>query len=357
MTDRGKTLLIGLCVLIAIVVIIWGLFVINPRLGDGEQVLRVRFPSVEKISVGTRVLFAGKPVGQVVAINEVYDARRQPREGMGPIYFYEVVLAIDSTIEVYDSDEIVVHTSGFMGDKNIAIIPKAVVGELKARRLMGDEILYAQSREPMQQAFDQVASLGEKMENTMDKVIGLIDSNKSELHMTIKSIRQAIDQIDVAITYANEINLIGTAKDSLINISRAMDQLAGRLADLEQEELIAKLNVAVGHLAAITAAIDQPEQLSALVTNIRRFSDALPDLGVGMQAAVTDVRTAAVHVDQVVTNISEGQGTIGKLVDSSDLYFRFLELLEQTNTLMGDVNQYGFLFHLDKQWQRTRLKR
>ena len=49
--------------------IIWIIMFLKPSVGDGKQILYVRFSDVNNIPIGTRVIFAGKPVGEVVAIH------------------------------------------------------------------------------------------------------------------------------------------------------------------------------------------------------------------------------------------------------------------------------------------------
>ena len=55
-------------------------------------------------------------------------------------------------------------------------------------------------------------------------------------------------------------------------------------------------------------------------------------------------------------SVARGEGTLGKLFMDSDTYLRVTSILSKLDTTMNDVNHYGFLFNLNKEWQRTRLK-
>lgn len=68
MNEQIKNMLIGLFVVIACSLIVGIILFIEPSVGDGKQKLIVRFSNINGISVGTRVVFAGKPVGEVVDI-------------------------------------------------------------------------------------------------------------------------------------------------------------------------------------------------------------------------------------------------------------------------------------------------
>ncbi len=114
MTDRVKNILIGLFVTGALAVLIAFVLFLKPTIGDGKKMLSVRFTNIAGISVGTRVTFAGKPVGEVIHIRELSKARDHADE-QGRIYLYQLTLKIDSSVDVYSSDEISIKTTGLMG--------------------------------------------------------------------------------------------------------------------------------------------------------------------------------------------------------------------------------------------------
>src|SRR5271167_1550541 len=104
MGKQTKNMLIGLFVILACAVIVWLILFLKPGVGDGKQTLYVRFSTINQINVGTRVLFAGRPVGEVVAVQEIQDARKKPMSDvLGEIYYYQLVLKVDSSVKVYDT--------------------------------------------------------------------------------------------------------------------------------------------------------------------------------------------------------------------------------------------------------------
>ena len=124
MTDKMKNILIGLFVAAAVTIMVAMVLFLEPRIGDGKKTFRVRFANVAGIIIGTRVTFAGKPVGEVVAIQEVKEARTEPSDETGRVYVYLLTLKVDSTVDIYNYDEIAIRTTGLMGEKSIAILPK-----------------------------------------------------------------------------------------------------------------------------------------------------------------------------------------------------------------------------------------
>ena len=69
MKEYGKNFSIGAFVITALSIIVATLLFLRPSIGNNEQKIWVRFSDIDKITVGTRVLFAGRPVGQVVKNN------------------------------------------------------------------------------------------------------------------------------------------------------------------------------------------------------------------------------------------------------------------------------------------------
>src|SRR5947209_20418902 len=95
-----KNILIGIFVLTAIGIIVFMVLFLHPSVGDNAKTLRVRFTDIDKVNVGTRVTFAGRPVGEVVSIQELPDARTNRISKNGDIYVYELVLKVDSAVDV-----------------------------------------------------------------------------------------------------------------------------------------------------------------------------------------------------------------------------------------------------------------
>jgi phospholipid/cholesterol/gamma-HCH transport system substrate-binding protein len=166
--NRRYLAAIGLTVVIALAIVIRALIFLHPSPGDGGRQIHVRFQNVDKISSGTRVTFAGKPVGEVVQVQllpEVFDIRAQDSR---PIYSYEVVLSIDSSVRVYKSDEICVSSEGLMGERVIAITPKPLPegGEL---RLIGPaDIVFAMPSGSAEEMLREITVFAQKADVTID---------------------------------------------------------------------------------------------------------------------------------------------------------------------------------------------
>ncbi len=308
MGEQTKNLLIGIFTCAAIVLAVSIIMFLKPSVGDGKEILYVRFSNINKITIGTRVVFAGKPVGEVVAIKEIQDARAQPTDSIGRVYFYELTLKVDSHVKVYNTDQISLQTSGLLGEKSIAIVPVAPPKGVTPK-LITNEPIYAESVDPIENAFVELSQLANDMEITFNQINDWFAQNEDNLSSAIHSFDSSMQELQKTLCSINELHLVGDVKSALTSFSITM-------CDIHQ-------------------AFFQMQQ--------KHFFTNLGDIS-------SDIKSTT-H------SIAQGQGTLGRLLKTDDLYLRISSLLSKADTLMNDINHYGILFHLNKGWQRTRTKR
>lgn len=262
MTDQLKNIFIGLFVVAAVTIVVALILFLKPTVGDGKKALHVRFANIAGINLGTRVTFAGKPVGEVTAIREIENARVDSIDHLNKVYFYELALKVDSSVRIYNTDEVAIRTTGLMGEKSIAILPKGALHGITPRELTNEPI-YANSIDPLENTFNQVAKVASRVERAVDHFDEWFVQNQTHL-------ADAIVSFDTSMKSANEV---------------------------------------LGDLRKTTQDLSNPST------------------------------------------------TIGRLLNTDDLYLRLSSLLGKAETVVNDMNHYGLLFQYDKRWQRGRTKR
>lgn len=308
MNNQLKNLLIGMFILSAIALVVSIVMFLKPSVGDMKQTLNVRFSDINRIDVGTRVLFAGKPVGEVVAINQIYDARDQPTDSLGRVYFYQLTLKVDSAVKVYNTDEIAIQTSGLLGERSISIIPRAPPKGV-VPLLIKNKPIYAESIDPLENALSELSELAKDMQDAFRNVTIWIKDHGEEMASTIKAAGSALEEIDRAVTSVNQTQLIDELHKGTQNFNLTLTQFQKAMEDLEKENAFKNAGITIGNLNTISK------------------------------------------------DIADSKGTLGKLIGEDDLYLRLNAILSKADTMMNDINHYGILFHLNKGWQRTRLQR
>ncbi|OGN57698.1 MAG: hypothetical protein A3C42_06780 [Chlamydiae bacterium RIFCSPHIGHO2_02_FULL_45_9] len=321
MTDRVKNILIGLFVKGAFSIIIALVLFLKPTIGDGKKHLSVRFTNIAGISLGTRVTFAGKPVGEVVRIEELKNARNEA-DDRGRIYLYQLTLKLDSSIDVYNSDEIAIKTTGLMGEKSIAILPKTSFGP--PAHVIHNEIVYANSIDPLENTFNEITKVAYRLEKAISRLDLWFDDNQSFLTSALRSFDGAMGQIDTVLSLIDQEKLLPTIRQSseLLN-----DNLSLIRTSLEEGHLLQKL-------VSLTENLDQATDL---------FN--------------TDGAPLLRNLHQISRDISSGSGTVGRFLTNDDFYLRVTSLMNKGETLMNDLNHYGLLYQYNKTWQKARTRK
>ncbi len=309
-------MLIGVFLMGAIAILLGLIFFLRPSVGDEKQTLYIRFSNINKINVGTRVLFAGKPVGEVTAITQIFHAREtQPSDSLGRLYFYQLTLKVDSAIKVFNTDEISLQTSGLLGEKSIAIVPKAPPKGVTPQLITEKVPFYADSIDPIENTFNRLSDIGQKLEDTIDIVKHWLETNTDNLSHAVTAFGGAMDEIHDLAKSVNDKEFLDDMKLGVHNFTASMDKVNNALAQMENDGVFTNFGTVMANL-----------------------------------------KTTSQSVNSITQEIADGKGTIGKLVMGDDLYLRTTAILSKADTMMNDINHYGILFHLNKSWQRQRTR-
>ncbi len=323
MTEKMKNILIGLFVITSVTLVIGMILFLDPKIGDGKKTLEVRFANISGITIGTRVTFAGKPVGEIVTIREIHDAREAAADDTGRVYFYQLTLRIDSSVHVYNFDDIAIRTTGLMGEKSIAILPKTPPHG-KTAHLITDQIMTANSIDPLDNTFNQISKVSNRMENTIEHLDKWFLKNQDHLSESIASFNQFIDQGSALLSSIDQTGLVPSLSSASGKLNENLEIIKSALTD---DDLLHKI--------------------ATLAETLNQAGDAFNTDGVATLS----------NLQQITRDIAKGNGTIGRLITGEDFYLRLSSLLGKGETLMNDVNHYGLLFQYDKHWQRSRTKK
>lgn len=311
MADQTKSVIIGLFVLAAFSIVIFMMLFLHPNVGNEGRILRVRFADIDKINVGTRVTYGGKPVGEVIEIRNIVEHRGgvedEFAEYKGIIYVYELTLAIDSGVEVFTTDDITARTSGLLGEKSVSIMP---VPPLPGQELIivTDQVLYAEETGSIESTLKDFRYLAQKIEHTLDGFI------------------EAFDKLHEEKVWEN----FGTIAQNLVDI---------------------------------TGAINKPKALSSIVDDFAATMNSAKEITENIQSGKGTLGKF-IYSDDVYNNIAfvtkhiqSGEGSLGRILVKDEFYLRLASLMSKAEVVLNDVNQYGILFHLDKGWKRLRARR
>jgi phospholipid/cholesterol/gamma-HCH transport system substrate-binding protein len=333
-------------VIIALAIVTRALLFLHPSPGDGKTKILVLFQSVDKIAPGTRVTFAGKPVGEVKRVDPVPNTTDQRQLLKCPIFPYEVLIAIDSSITVYQTDEISVKTSGLMGERFIAITPRPTREGIELKPVTPTDVVFASQSGSVEETFSEISGVARKADETMEALIRLIERNQEGIFQTTKAVEEASTQLGILLKTLNQEHF-GEQLSVLGSTAIVTLEKVNRLAsEVEEKQVVSKLTSVTEHLQNISSKLDNPEKLEQFVTH-------LPDLektAISLQNAADSLQVAISSAQPALTALGNGNGTLGKLIRDPKLY-------ERLDLLASDVGNYGLLFHLNRDWQRERYVR
>ena len=323
MSDRWKSIYIGIFVTAAFGIIVALILFLKPTIGDGKKILKARFTNIAGINKGTRVTYAGRPIGQVMKITETPNARDEKCDAMGRIFYYQLLLRIDSGIDIYTTDEISICTSGLMGERSVAIMPKASSPNQPLIKI-SDEILYANSIDPFENTFNQIGRVAAKADKTLEHVDDWFTQYSPAIARATVNVGDVAHAMNNVLTSIENQNLVPSLKDSLDLVSDNMRELHSAFVD---DRLLS------------------------------RISSLIADLNETVVVLTSDGANTLANLNQITHDLVSGSGTLGRLLNGEDFYLRLNSLMSKSETLMNDINHYGLLFQYNKQWQKSRTKK
>ena len=309
-------MLIGLFVVMACALIIGMILFVEPSIGDNKQTLYIRFSNVNGITVGTRVTFAGKPIGEIVGISTIANARNQPTDELGQLYYYQLTAHIDSHIKVYTTDEITIQTTGLLGERSVVIMPKYPPQGLQPKLATTQTPLYGNSVDPIESAFHQLGNLATKVEEAVDTVVVWIDENGSSVGDAVRSFDRAMHEFGDTLAAVNQADVVSDLSTTLQSFSKTSDSIHEAVAELEKGNTFSNIADAMAY-----------------------------------------IKNSGKSLDEILSEIKEGQGTVGRLLMEDDFYLRLMNIFTKVDIALNDINHYGLWFNMNKQWQRERERK
>lgn len=325
MSTSLKNILIGFFVLSAVGIMIFMLLFLHPNVGDNGKTLRVLFTDIDKVNIGTRVTFAGKPVGEVISIKELPDARNSRSTDHGDIYVYELVLRVDSSVEVFNTDIISLRTSGLLGERNVEINPQPLK---KGEKLVqvDDKVLYAAQTTSMEETMQQIWHLSEQFGVILEDVHLILNDFKE---------REIVPKIQTVVNNTAEIS------EKVNHSLQTVDAILENMYTLSDR--------AHRSWTTVDRTLDNFHELSLKAEHsISSVDSVIDNLNTGSKNVVALTEKA----NEIMNYTQEGKGTLGQLFIGDDFALQLKSLIHRGEGVMNDIGNYGLLFHLDKRWQR-----
>jgi len=344
MNEQHKNMLTGIFVIAACCLVVAIILFLEPEVGDGKKALHVRFSNISKIYVGTRVVWAGRPVGEVIAINQIPDAREEKTDNLGRLYFYDLTLKLDSSVDIYSHDLICIQTAGLLGDKSIAIIPRpAPKGQ--AHYIVNDTTLYADALDPIENAFNEMSLVSQQMQNTLNEVNLWMENFGHDTGRALQNFGSSMGKVEEMINKLDHSQFFEKTAECVNNLSVISDKMAkgegslGRMLDedslyLRLENLLGKADTLmedVNHYGLLFHTNRGWQRLRTQRMNKLTDSKSPKAIASILAYEINDINTAMTRLQNLASNLE---------VDSKekqDFAKVFLELQGRAKNLLDNI--------------------
>jgi phospholipid/cholesterol/gamma-HCH transport system substrate-binding protein len=346
MADQAKNILIGLFVLAAFGIIAFMLLFLHPTVGDEGKEIRIRFSDIDKVNIGTRVTYGGKPVGEVVSIHEIEDPKHPRLAKNGFIYLYEVVVKVDSSVEIFNSDEVSLRTSGLLGEKSVAITPQAPKAGVPLINVE-KEVIYANESGTVEEALKDLQALTGKFGDTLNVITDVVTSIRDQkLVDKVTTSAQNIADITSALNDKDKWNGILANADNFARDLAAGEGTVGRLVRddtlyLRTNSLLSKAEVAlddVNHYGLFFSSDRNWQKVRARRANLLYRLEDPQEFRNYFNDEIDQIYTSLARVNTVLQESYDPCQCIG---DSPEYRSVFAELLRRVKQMEESVRLYN----------------
>lgn len=284
-----KELKTGIIVIGGIVLFILGFtFLKGNKLFNSSRTYYAVYENVNGLSSGTSVSINGLQIGNINDITFI--------DSKGNLV---ITFTVDSEFQFTKNSVAEIYDTGIIGGKSLRVVPvydNSPISKdgdtLKSNVQPGLTDLVTQKLGPLQKSLDGV------LKNADSVMVGVDDILDEETRANIKSSIKNLDQV-----IANFSQASGTLNTLLANNKDKLDR-----------------------------SISNIDNLSA---NLSKVSDTLANSDIG--GAVGDLKSSMAKLDNIMTKIESGNGSVGKLLNDEELYTNLTDASMELELLLEDL--------------------
>jgi phospholipid/cholesterol/gamma-HCH transport system substrate-binding protein len=201
---------------------------------------------------------------------------------------------------------------------SVATIESELIGSSYINIKFGDSTVYLKNKDTVK----------------TDLAASLLSDVKAQLNPTLSKTRDAIDSLKAVLSSTNKF-LNSQLKGGLLNI----------LANLEASTVSLKtlLNTQGGPLSNSLKNVESisdnlkknNDSITQTISTIRRAANKFTELDI--QPTIDQMKATLLSMKDMVANIQSDNGTLGKLINSKELYDQILKNLNSLETLTDDL--------------------
>lgn len=299
----SKDAKIGLVVVGAVVILIWGVnYLKGFNVFSSEEIYFAKYDRVDGLKKSSPVTLKGYKVGQIKSIK--FNGASAEHLLVEFSISNEFTLPKNSAARIISAD--------IMGTKQIVLIP----GDSKNLLQTGDTLQGSIEGDLKEQVSMQMLPLKKKAEKLMsgvDSVLTVIqyifnDSTKNNLTRSFGSIEQTLKKLESASGTLD--TLLTGQKNHLANIVSNVDSITTNLKD-------------------------NNKNVTTILTNFSSISDSLSAADIAQ--TINNAKSTLNQTNEILEKINSGEGSMGMLVNNDTLYMNLEAASNSLTNLLIDI--------------------
>lgn len=301
-----KEFKIGIVVVSAIAAFIWGFsFLKGSNFFSNEFYLYAVYPKIDNLIPANPVQINGYKIGQVRSISLINKGGKN-----------QVLVKFMITEEVS--------------------IPVNSIAKIVSTDLLGSKVVevnFSTDKESVQNGDTLYAEVEQGLKESFNQQLG-------PLQAKAESLISSIDSVMAVVALVLNVRTRDNIEQSFESVRRAilsLEQTSYKLDDLIASEK-PKMSSIFTNLNGITGNLNRSEQkINNILTNFSNLSDSLAKSQ--LRSAIANADQTLTELNQLVTKINSGQGTMGKLMKNDSLYNNLNKSSEDLDKLLKDLKE------------------
>lgn len=145
--------------------------------------------------------------------------------------------------------------------------------------------------------------------------------------------------------YGDSCDPLENTMQQLIHLGKTVESVLLTLSTSMQQHSLS-LGQTLQHLCQATSEVNAFTK----TMNTSQFIPKLTELLTYIQSVCSDINMFS-------QSVIHGNGTLGKICQEEQFYHHLEGILKKLDLLLDDINRYGLLFNLNKQWQKEKIRR
>ena len=303
--SKSRNIRIGGLVLLSLLILIWGIsFLKGLSIFSKEQNYYAVYDKIGGLEVSSRIVLNGYQVGQVRAIE--FDTTDYRNLVVKMVLNKDVKIPLKTTARIISAD--------LMGTKAINLVFYDTI----PCHSHGDTLVAGIETDLREEVNAQIYPLKQKAE-------ALILSFDSLL-VGVQSVFTNKTRAHISLIFENINNTIG----SLNRISKDLDHFVH-----EEKENVSSI---IGNIDSLSGSLlSNTKEINNIFSNLSSLTDTLSKID--FVTTMNNANNAFNDISEITNKINSGQGTLGLLLNDTELYNNLDKASEELNLLIKDLRE------------------